>query len=136
MVSFFQRRPPGWWLDWYAPALYLGSTPSARNRFVDPYVEVGMGCAGRVHPLRSCRIGWWSRSLSLALFPFVAGGLSLDLDGLLVGRRVTYTPVQGADPRDHDTRRTRWAPSRSRSRRDSRWAGDEPGVRRAAVTGT
>ena len=96
-VSFFQDASMGWWLDWYAPALYLSFHPVGGRHFVDPYMEVGMGCAGRVF-LSELADPLMSRSLYLALFPFVAGGLSLNLDGLLVGARVTYTPYKAQIP--------------------------------------
>jgi hypothetical protein len=95
-VSFFQDALSGWWLDWYAPALYLSFHPVGPNRFLDPFVEAGLGCAGRVF------LGMpgpaLDRSLSLALFPFVAAGLSLNLDGLLIGGKVVYTPYKAQIP--------------------------------------
>ena len=58
-----------------------------------------MGCAGRVSSPR-CRRGPDAepQSLSLALFPFVAAGLSLNLDGLLLGAKVIYTPYKAQIP--------------------------------------
>jgi hypothetical protein len=40
----------------------------------------------------------FDQSLYLALFPFLAGGLSLDLDGMLVGAKVAYTPYKAQIP--------------------------------------
>jgi len=54
-VSFSQDTLKGWWLDWYAPALYLSFHPLGTRRFLDPYLEVGMGCAGRVF-LSECQL--------------------------------------------------------------------------------
>ena len=96
-VSFSQDAAAGWWLDWYAPALYLSYHPVGGRRFLDPFLEVGMGCAGRVF-LSALPNTVLNRSLYLALFPFVAGGLSLNLDGLLVGAKVTYTPWKAQIP--------------------------------------
>ena len=96
-VSFFQDSAARWWLDWYAPALYLSFHPVGGQRFLDPFLEVGMGCAGRVF-LSALPDPVMSRSLYLALFPFVAGGLSLNLDGLLIGAKVAYTPYKAQIP--------------------------------------
>ncbi len=95
-VSFFQDTAAGWWLDWYAPALYLSFHPVGVRRILDPFLEAGMGCAGRV--FLSAVPVTVNRSLYLALFPFVAGGLNLNLDGLLLGAKVTYTPYKAQIP--------------------------------------
>jgi hypothetical protein len=96
-VSFFQDAAEAWWLDWYAPALYLSFHPVRARHLLDPFMEVGMGSAGRVFLSRMPDPSM-SRSLYLALFPFVAGGLNLNLDGLLVGAKVTYTPYKAQIP--------------------------------------
>ncbi len=97
MVSFSQDLLNGWWLDWYAPALYAGWHPLGPNRFVDPYGQVGIGCAGRVH-LSDTTGMYVDPSLSLALFPFVGAGLNLNLDGLVIGARAIYTPYRMGIP--------------------------------------
>lgn len=96
-VSFSQDAAAGWWLDWYAPALYLSYHPVGGRRFLDPFLEVGMGCAGKVF-ISAPPETVLSRSLYLALFPFLAGGLSLNLDGLIVGAKVAYTPYKAQIP--------------------------------------
>ena len=96
-VSFSQDASAGWWLDWYAPALYLSWHPVGGRQFLDPFLEVGMGCAGRVS-ISAPPEAVFSRSLYLALFPFVAGGLSLNLDGLMVGAKVACTPYKAQIP--------------------------------------
>jgi hypothetical protein len=96
-VSFWQDSTSGWWLDWNAPALFLSFHPIGPNRFIDPFVEVGMGSAGRVF-LSGVPAPALNQSLYLALFPFVGGGLSFNLDGLLVGARVVYAPYKAKIP--------------------------------------
>jgi len=96
LVSFAQEVTTGWWLDWYAPALFLAWHPVGGNRFLDPYFQAGVGSAGRVR--LSGLPGAVEPSLSLALFPFVAGGLNLNLDGLLIGAKAIYTPFKSAIP--------------------------------------
>ncbi|MGA2641135.1 MAG: hypothetical protein ABSG21_09555 [Spirochaetia bacterium] len=96
-VSFSQDAVSAWWLDWYAPALFLSFHPLGARRSLDPYLEVGMGSAGRVL-LSGTPAPAVNESLYLALFPFLAGGLSLNLDGLLVGAKVAYTPYKAQIP--------------------------------------
>jgi hypothetical protein len=95
-VSFFQNAGAQWWLDWFAPALFASYHPLGGSSFLDPFVEVGVGCAGRVmlarHPPHT------SPGLELSLFPFVAGGLNFNLDGLLFGAKVAYMPCVSSIP--------------------------------------
>jgi hypothetical protein len=95
-VSFFQDAGAQWWLDWFAPALFASYHPLGASSFLDPFVEVGVGCAGRVmmarYPMRT------PPGLELSLFPFVAGGLNFNLDGFLLGAKVSYTPFVSPVP--------------------------------------
>jgi hypothetical protein len=95
-VSFFQDAGAQWWLDWFAPALFASFHPLGGNSFLDPFVEAGVGCAGRVmlarHPMRA------PQGLELSLFPFVAGGINFNLDGLLLGAKVAYVPYASPIP--------------------------------------
>ena len=54
-----------------------------------------MGCAGRVSLSGMPEPAGYR---SLAHFPFVAAGLALNLDGLLVGTKITYTPYAAKIP--------------------------------------
>jgi hypothetical protein len=98
MVSFFRDAGSAWWLDWYAPALALSFHPFGGKRVLDPFLQVGIGSAGRVN------LGGWryysfdQDNLYLSLFPFVTGGLNLNLDGLLLGAKFTYTPYNSPIP--------------------------------------
>ena len=69
MVNFFRDAGQTWWLDWYAPALYMSFHPLGANWLLDPFVQVGVGCSGRV------LLDRWSQpaneDLYLTLFPFV-----------------------------------------------------------------
>ena len=85
-----------WWLDWYAPALYMSYHLFGSTAFIDPFIQVGLGCAGRVLLTDTGSIP--PDPLSIALFPFVSGGVSLDLDGLLLSAKATYTPYAGQIP--------------------------------------
>jgi hypothetical protein len=96
MVDFFRDSGSTWWLDWYAPALFMSFHPLGANWLLDPFVQVGVGCSGRV------LLDQWSRPASqdlyMSLFPFVAAGLALNLDGLLLSAKAAYTPYKSAVP--------------------------------------
>lgn len=96
LVSFSRDASLGWWLDWYAQAISMSFHPLGATRFVDPFLQVGLGCAGRVF-----LDGWLppaGEPLMIALFPFLAGGVSFNLDGLLLGAKATYTPYAAPIP--------------------------------------
>jgi hypothetical protein len=93
----FQNPDSTWWLDWYAPALYLSLHPLGANRFLDPFVQVGVGNAGRVW-LEGMPFPAFNDQLMLSLFPFVAVGLGLNIDGLLLAAKVAYTPFNAPIP--------------------------------------
>ncbi len=97
LVSFAQDAATGWWLDWYAPALALAWHPVGGARFIDPFFQAGFGAAGRVH-LSGIPGYAVEPDLSLALFPFVAGGVNFNLDGLMLGAKGIYTPFKSAIP--------------------------------------
>jgi hypothetical protein len=97
-----------WTMDWDGD-LFVSVHLAGVGRFLDPFVELGFGSAGRVY-LDDRGDGVWVQEdsgswhyettgapegdgvASLSLYPYVAGGLALDLHGLLVGSRVCYRP--------------------------------------------
>ena len=96
MVSFFGDAGSQWWVDWYAPALFLSFHPIGPNHIVDPFLQVGIGSAGRVM-LRG--MSWTpSSDLMISIFPYVGGGLNFNLDGLLLGVKAMYTPFNAEIP--------------------------------------
>ena len=97
-----------WSMDWDAD-LFMSVHLAGVGRLFDPFVELGLGCAGRVFlddrgdgTWVEDQDGYWHYEIegapvnqvlaSLSLYPYVAGGLALDLRGLLVGTRVCYRP--------------------------------------------
>jgi len=97
-----------WTMDWDGD-LFLSFHPAEMGRVLDPFIELGVGSAGRVY-LDDHGDGTWVQDeygawyyqtagypgnegvVSLSLYPYVAAGLALDLHGLLVGTRVCYRP--------------------------------------------
>ena len=100
MVSFSQDAGEHWWLDWYAPALFLSFHPLGGRSFLDPFLQVGIGSSGRVFlDQRAASMGPGpAQDLSLSLFPFVGGGLALNLESLLLSAKVVYTPYSSQIP--------------------------------------
>jgi hypothetical protein len=109
----FEQQPTAaetyqWSMDWDAD-LFMSVHLAGVGRLLDPFVELGLGSAGRVF-LDDNGDGTWVQDqdgywhyetdgtptgdslVALSLYPYVAGGLALDLHGLLVGTRVCYRP--------------------------------------------
>jgi hypothetical protein len=99
-VSFFQDAATSWWLDWVAPGVFLSYHPFGAERFLDPFIQVGAGCAGRVGLGTEAQLDEVpvTPDISLSLYPFAAAGLAVNLDGLLLQAKVTYTPYNGSIP--------------------------------------
>jgi len=91
LVSFFQDETSGWWLDWYGEPLYLGYHLFGAGAFIDPFMQVGLGSAGRVSLEEDTALE--RDPLYLSIFPFISGGLALDLDGFIIGGRLSYYPL-------------------------------------------
>ena len=99
-VDFHKDASASWWLDWYAPALYLSLHPVGANHFLDPFVQIGFGSAGRVS-LQGMSAPDFNDQLMLSLFPFVAAGLGLNISNIidLVG---SYARSEGGSPAFYD----------------------------------
>ena len=96
LVSFFQDGTPAWWLDWYAEPLYLGYHLFGAGSLIDPFVQIGLGSAGRVILEEQPPVD--RDKLYISVFPFVAGGFVLDLDGFVIGSRIAAYPAVSPPP--------------------------------------
>jgi hypothetical protein len=99
MVNFSREGSSPWALDWYAEALYMSYHVFGGGAFLDPFIQAGVGCAGRVM-LRDhgyCDYGY-TGDLMLSLFPYVGGGLALNLEGFTIGTKVSYIPFDTPVP--------------------------------------
>jgi hypothetical protein len=95
MVNFFRDAQSAWVLDWSAQPVYLSYHIFGGGAFLDPFIQAGIGCTGRV-PLEGAAVGM--PSLYLSLFPFLAAGLSLNLEGFLLGAKLAYAPFSAPVP--------------------------------------
>jgi hypothetical protein len=94
----FRKDLSGQWsVNWYGEAFYLSYHLFHLGAAVDPFVQAGLGAAG------SCLVGqpcgdaysapYIENRLMLSIFPFVSGGVVLELDRFLLGAKLNYTPV-------------------------------------------
>ena len=98
-VAFSQNSQSGWWLDWNAPAIFTSYHLLGTRSLVDPFVDVGIGCAGRIYLGPSgTSDGRPGDGLALAIYPFVEAGAALVLDGFHLGARLGYALGKGAVP--------------------------------------
>jgi hypothetical protein len=109
MVNFSQDDANQWALDWYGEALYASYHLFGGGAFIDPFVQAGIGCAGRVsigpypyypYPYYPDTMDpdFMPEGLMISLFPFAGAGVALHLDGLTVGAKLKYMPFNSPIP--------------------------------------
>jgi hypothetical protein len=93
LVNFTRDQLMRWTLDWYGEGIYMSYHLFGGGSFIDPFVQAGIGCAGRV------ALDPHSYSdLAIELFPVVSGGVALNLGGLSVGAKASYVPFSTPVP--------------------------------------
>jgi hypothetical protein len=95
MVKFFHDEQAAWNLDWNGQPLYVSYHFFGGGAFLDPFIQAGVGCTGRVLLERS---GPSNPGLYLSLHPFVGAGLGLHLGSLAFGAKVDYIPFDSGIP--------------------------------------
>lgn len=90
-TNFYEDHEEKWWLDWLTQPIYLSYHLFRVRALVDPYVEIGLGCAGRVFLDQELVVE--KDPLYLSIFPAVSAGLGLNLNGLILGSKLTYIPT-------------------------------------------
>jgi hypothetical protein len=96
MVSFQKQATGDWWLDWYSEPIFVSYHFFGAFAFVDPFVRLSLGSAGRV----------WLQSedpvvgdrLYVSLFPAASVGLSVGLEHFVVGGKMTWFPSVSPPP--------------------------------------
>jgi len=94
-VDFHKDAPGAWWLDWEGQAIYASYHILGSRAFVDPFVDAGLGCAGRVGLGPSYNAG---DGLALTIYPFASAGAALELNGLRIGAKLSYALAESAIP--------------------------------------
>ncbi len=95
LVNFHDEIPGQWWLDWNSQAFYISYHLFGGRAFLDPFVDAGVGCAGRVFLGPE---GNAADKLDLTLYPFVSGGAALNLGTFRAGAKLSWSPFQGGIP--------------------------------------
>jgi hypothetical protein len=95
LVHFEPDSNDSWWLDWEVQPIFASYHLFGGGAKIDPFVDAGLGCAGRVY-LGPANIG--GDRLGLSLYPFAGAGLALNLDSLRIGTKINYMPWQGPIP--------------------------------------
>jgi hypothetical protein len=99
LVDFFQDSGTQWWLDWYGQPFFISFHVFDARSFIDPFIQLGVGCAGRVLLERWAAPA--TENLFISIMPCLSAGLNLDLDGFLLGAKVTWAPFLTPPPATH-----------------------------------
>jgi hypothetical protein len=99
-VDFNEPLPAEWRLDWNAQAIYASYHILGSRSFLDPFVDAGLGCAGRVYlgPKDSAAASPMADKLALTVYPFVSAGAAIFLDGFRLGAKLSYALDESAIP--------------------------------------
>ncbi len=87
--------PYDWSLDWMGD-FFVSYHFFGVGRFLDPFVEIGFGNAGRVDIDRNYVYEWNPNQggvSNMSLFPYIGARLAVDLGGIVLGARIDYRPV-------------------------------------------
>lgn len=107
--------PYDWWLDWNGD-IFLSYHLFGGGAFFDPFIEVGYGSVGRLHLTPTTQDYWVKEQdgsytydppdssseyqvlTNMSLFPYIGGGLALDLNGFLLGAKFSWRPFSHEVP--------------------------------------
>jgi hypothetical protein len=95
LVHFEPDASDSWWLDWEVQPIFASYHVLGGGAKIDPFVDAGLGCAGRVF------LGPYAPGgdrLGISLYPFASAGLALNLDTFRVGAKLSFMPWQGRIP--------------------------------------
>jgi hypothetical protein len=96
LVNFHEDEPESWWLDWNGQAAYVSYHFLGARSFIDPFVDAGLGCAGRVF------LGPEGENeaarLAITVYPFAGAGAALCFDGFKVGAKLDYALKRSGIP--------------------------------------
>ena len=96
MVNFSHDDQDRDMLNWYGQGFFISYHFLGGGAFLDPFIQAGAGCAGRV--LLRNREDYRELDLHISIFPYLSAGVALDLDGFTFGGKVNYVPFQSDLP--------------------------------------
>ena len=93
-----------WYLGWRGD-FFLSYHIFGGGSLIDPFVEIGWGNAGTAtiaSPEQAGYPDWkdevhYGTAVDVAMFTYAAAGLALDLNGLLLGAKLSYAPAEMVD---------------------------------------
>jgi len=88
-ADFTKDALSDWWLDWYGVPLFVDYHLFEGDGLLDPFVEAGVGCAGRVFTSTGDTV---DPRLLISIFPALSAGLNIDLRPLVIGGKLTWVP--------------------------------------------
>jgi hypothetical protein len=89
----FENLDRDWFLDWQG-IMFISYHIFMPDFFLDPFIEVGIGNAGRVDLIGSnvAAAAGDVPGLNLSLYPHLAAGLGFRLDRFIIGGKLGYRP--------------------------------------------
>jgi hypothetical protein len=96
------------WLDWKG-GMFVSYHLFGGGSLIDPFAEIGYANAGRViiSDLDDFDYGGYDFEeylnegeavTNMSLYPYIAGGVAIDLDGFLFGAKLSYHPIVSTIP--------------------------------------
>lgn len=99
-ARFNRNEQSDWWVEWDGMPLYASFHPFGAKAFLDPFAFAGLGSSGVVGISPNS-----TGDLAISVFPAVGAGLSVKLDKLRVGAKLSYalsdSPIPGTAIPEH-----------------------------------
>jgi hypothetical protein len=95
LVNFHEEGQDGWWLDWNGQAVYASYHIFGARSMLDPFVDAGLGSAGRVFLGPE---GCDAARLAISVYPFASAGAAVHLQGVRIGAKLSYALGRTAIP--------------------------------------
>ncbi|MBN2739152.1 MAG: hypothetical protein JXR70_19395 [Spirochaetales bacterium] len=104
LADFFRDDVEQWNIDFYTEVFYVSFHFLGGTFIADPFVQVGLGSAGRV--LLPCDKDYETYGIyhkdealtHLVVFPYVTTGFALYFDGFVIGSKLNYNPTLSVPP--------------------------------------
>jgi hypothetical protein len=106
LVNFTRDAQKDWQIDWYGQALFISYHLLGGSAFIDPFIQTGLGCAGRESLVPGVVVyDTWGNYFyesyplpDISIFPFLTAGLTFHLDAFTIGAKLTYVPFNSGIP--------------------------------------
>jgi hypothetical protein len=95
LVLFEPDENDSWWLNWETQPLFASCHLLGGGATIDPFIDAGFGCAGRVYLGPRYISG---DRLGISIYPFAGAGLAFNFDSFRIGAKISAMPWQGRLP--------------------------------------